>query len=466
MIDPIRHAMSRPLAACCVLAALVIPTTATLRAPGVTQAATDLAPYLSAHINWRQFAGQTINVAMTDQLDTDALHQHLGLFTKLTGIKLNYQKYADVTQKDLTDLVSGAGTLDVLQIDSMVIPQWVRLKYLEPLDPYLTNHSLTDSSWFKPNDILSRFRALGVQDGATYALPEYPETSLLFYRKDLFAKAGIKQPPTTYAEWATDAAKVTDRAHHLYGIGLIGMKGADQNVYRWTSIARAFGGGFFKNFPRDLTPIINSPANVAATQWMADVLKRYGPPGEASMGWNEVDTGAAQGQIASTLDTFDVGPYLEDPSASKTIGKWAAAVVPGGPGGIWPSEFSWMLGINARSQHKGAAWLFVEWANSTPVMLSKLNMTPITNRTSLWSDPRVLKASAKISNGTWLPAVRRSLAIANPQFRPRFPGWEQMGDRLSLAIQAAIAGNSSAKSALDSAQQDILTQLRIGHYLH
>ncbi|HWE63103.1 MAG TPA: hypothetical protein VHB98_15425, partial [Chloroflexota bacterium] len=121
---------------------------------------------------------------------------------------------------------------------------------------------------------------------------------------------------------------------------------------------------------------------------------------------------------------------------------------------------------NARSQHKGAAWLFVEWADSAPVMLSKLNMTPITNRTSLWSDPRVIAASARISNGTWLPAVRRSLTIANPQFRPRFPGWLQMGDRLSLAIQAAIAGSSTAKQALDSAQQDILTQLRIQHYLH
>ena len=446
-----------------IVAACVIPAGT---APQAGAAASDLAPYLSAHINWRQFAGQSINVAMTDQLDTDALHQHLALFTKLTGITLNFQKYGDVTQKELVDLAGGSGTLDVLQIDSMLIPQWVRLQYLEPLTPYLNNPSLTDPKWFNVGDILPRFAALGVENNTTYTLPEYPETSLLFYRKDLFAKAGITTPPTTYPQWAADAAKVTNRAHHIYGIGLIAQKGADQNVYRWASIARAFGGGFFKNFPTDYTPVLNSPANVAATQWMVNVLKQSGPPGEANMGWDEVDTGAAQGQIASTLDTFDVGPYLEDPSASKTVGKWAAAVVPGGPGGIWPSEFSWMMGINARSQHKGAAWLFIEWANSAPVMLSKLNMTPITNRTSLWSDPRVLAAAAKISNGTWLPAVRKSLALANPQFRPRFPGWEQFGDRLSVAIQDAVAGGSTPQAALDAAQQDVLTQLRIGHYIH
>jgi ABC-type glycerol-3-phosphate transport system substrate-binding protein len=348
----------------------------------------------------------------------------------------------------------------------MVVPQWVRLSYLEPLNPYLSNPKLTDPRWFDLADILPRFRALGVENGTTYALPEYPETSMVFYRKDLFQKAGITHPPRTYPEWAADAAKVTDKKHHLYGIGLIALKGADQNVYRWTSIARAYCGGFFKDFPRDYTPIINSKGNVEATEWMVNVLKRYGPPGEANMGWNEVDTAAAQGQVASTLDTFDVGPSLEDPTASKTVGKWGAGMVPTGPCGRWPSEFSWMLGINARSQHKGAAWLFIEWANSTPVMLSKLNMTPITNRVSLWNDPRVIAAASKICRGEWLPVVRRSLAIANPQFRPRFPGWLQLGDRLSLAIQAAVAGTTSPNAALDAAQRDIMTQLRIGHYIH
>ena len=395
MTTGIRQALARPLLAVGLLGAMAIPSIGALPARADSTAASSLAPYLSAHINWRQFAGQSINVAMTDQTDTDALLQHLALFSQLTGITLNFQKYGDVTQKNLTDLVAGAGSLDVMQIDSMVIPQWARLQYLEPLDPYLSNSSLTDTRWFNAADILPRFSALGVQDGKTYAIPEYPETSMIFYRKDLFKKAGVTRPPATYAEWAADAAKVTDKAHHIYGLGLIGLKGGDQNVYRWTSIARAFGGGFFKNFPSDYTPIINSKGNVAATQWMVDALNKYGPPGAANMGWNEVDTAASQGQIASMLDTFDNGPSLEDPNASKTVGKWGAWMVPGGPGGVWPSEFSWMLGINARSQHKGAAWLFVQWADSAPVMLSKLNVTPITNRTSLWNDPRVLAAASQ-----------------------------------------------------------------------
>src|SRR5437763_1210680 len=149
MITPSRLHLARSLLALGLLAALAVPGPAITHASRTAKpVASDLAPYFSAHINWRQFAGQSINVAMTDQLDTDALHQHLALFTRLTGIKLNEQKYADVTQKDLTDLVAGAGTLDVMQIDSMVVPQWVRLSYLEPLNPYLSNTKLTDPRWF------------------------------------------------------------------------------------------------------------------------------------------------------------------------------------------------------------------------------------------------------------------------------------------------------------------------------
>ena len=33
-----------------------------------------LAPFLKAKINWKQAAGQTISVALTDEFDTDAVH--------------------------------------------------------------------------------------------------------------------------------------------------------------------------------------------------------------------------------------------------------------------------------------------------------------------------------------------------------------------------------------------------------
>jgi hypothetical protein len=73
-------------------------------------------------------------------------------------------------------------------------------------------------------------------------------------------------------------------------------------------------------------------------------------------------------------------------------------------------------------------------------------------------------ASKAICNGEWLQATLGNLQVASPDFRPRFPGWLEVGDRLSLAIQAAIAG-SDPKTELDKANDDITRILKQGGYL-
>ncbi|MEU7749552.1 sugar ABC transporter substrate-binding protein [Nonomuraea sp. NPDC049158] len=46
-------------------------------------------------------------------------------------------------------------------------------------------------------------------DGKTYAVPYRWATNALIYNTDLFAKAGIASPPTTWAEFVADAKKLT-----------------------------------------------------------------------------------------------------------------------------------------------------------------------------------------------------------------------------------------------------------------
>lgn len=53
----------------------------------------------------------------------------------------------------------------------------------------------------------------------------------------------------------------------------------------------------------------------------------------------------------------------------------------------------------------------------------------------------------------------RSLEIADADFRPRFEYWREVGDRLGIAVQSVIAGDS-AEQALNAAQRDIERTLR------
>ncbi len=425
--------------------------------------AADLAPFLKAKINWRQAAGQTINVGLTDEFDTDVLHKQLPIFEALTGITVKWAKYMDVTQKLTVDFASHAGTIDVGHIDSMYIPEDAESKYIEPIDKYLNDPKLTDPKWFNYNDLVPAFRDLGKWNGVTYALPEYIETSLVLYRKDLAQKAGITKAPATWQDFADDCRRM-NQPPKVYGCAFDALKGSDQNVYRWTMVARAFGGNFFKDYPKDLTPVLNSPQNVAATQWYATTLQKYAPPGVANWGWYEVDSAGQQGKIAMEFESYDTALVLDDKSVSKTAGKWGVWPIPHGPGGTWPSAFSWLTAINAYSHHKVAAWLFMEFANSYASQVLKTTYQPFTDRTSIWSNNTIMAKWKGQDHGEWLPVVNQMFKVARADFRPRFTGWGQFGDRLSLAIQAAVAGKS-AKAELDAAQQDALTMLRQGGYI-
>jgi ABC-type glycerol-3-phosphate transport system substrate-binding protein len=438
------------------------PTTAVIQQTG------DLADFTST-VDWKAAAGQKIFVAMTDQTDTDVLAQQLQQFTDLTGIQVDYQKFGDVTQKELVDLQAGAGSIDVMQLDSQVIPEYVKDGYLSDLGQFMSDPNAYDAAWYKPDDLVGSFVELGKQDGKQYAIPAYLETTLLYYRKDLFAAKGLT-PPDTIDQVAAAAAALADPKHNVYGWNTVGQKGADQNVYRFMTFAGAYGAQIFKDFPTDMTPAVNSPQMVEALGQYAGLLRKYGPPGVANWGWDEAGTFSAKGGSAMYLDTYDEAQSpLDDPSVSTTAGKWGCALTPGvkqADGSVlrWPSMFSWMLGVNAASQHQLAAWLFLEWATSYPVQHKKAETVYYGNRSSIFEDPAMAAASKAICNGEWLQATLGNLKVASPDFRPRFPGWLEVGDRLSLAIQAAISG-ADPKTELDKAQDDITRILKQGGYL-
>lgn len=53
--------------------------------------------------------------------------------------------------------------------------------------------------------------------GTTYAIPFHNSTPILYYNKTLFDRAGIAQPPQTWAELLSDAKKLTDESKGQWG---------------------------------------------------------------------------------------------------------------------------------------------------------------------------------------------------------------------------------------------------------
>jgi ABC-type glycerol-3-phosphate transport system substrate-binding protein len=344
----------------------------------------------------------------------------------------------------------------------MLLPAWATANYLEPLDAYLDDSKYIDQTWYDSGDFLKGIWDAGKWDSKQYLIPMSAESSILIYRKDLFDAKGLAVPDTF--DELEAVAKTLNDPPNLYGIGNRGLRGSGQNVYIWTSFLRGFGGDFFEDFPNSYKPTLDSDAAIQATAFYADLDVKYGPPGVAN--WSNLETyqGARDGVTACYVDATPHAPLVDDPS-SITTGKWATAMVPAGPAGAFPAIYSHTLAIPASSKNKVAAWLWVMYSTSPASEHVRALKTGDPARASSFQTEEFKKILGNVGGGTYLTAAVDSMNAATPDFRPRFPAWNEMGDRIGQAVQSVIAGETDAASAMKSCQADVLKMLQDGGYL-
>ena len=211
----------------------------------------DLAPYKSAKINWRQAEGESISIAVIPASYFDNLGTLIPQFEALTGVKVRVEKVppGQIRQKAMLDLSSKTRTYATHAADPMYYPLYVANKWVDPLDRYLSDSSLTDPAWFNYDDILKAWRDADSIDGKPYGIPYDGEVTVQVYRKDLYDQKGLK-PAETFDELLSNAKALHDPANRVYGLALRGFAGAGQNMYIYPSLLRAFGGGWFDRLDR------------------------------------------------------------------------------------------------------------------------------------------------------------------------------------------------------------------------
>lgn len=431
-----------------------------LAGPALAQGA-DLAPYQRAKINWRQAEGESISVAVIPASYFDNLLSLLPQFEALTGIKVRAEKVppGQIRQKAMLDLSSKTATYATHAADPMYYPLYVSNKWVEPLDRYLNDATLTDPAWFNYGDILKAWREADSVDGKPYGIPYDGEVTVQVYRKDLYAAKGLK-PAETYDQLLANAKALTDPANRQYGLALRGFAGAGQNMYVYPSLLRGFGGDWFHN--KALT--VNSPEAVKALEWYVSALTQYAPPAVRNWNWPDIADAFSQGSVACYVDAHSSAAVITNPEKSKVVGKVAYARWPKGPAGkrvtsIW----NWGFPINAALSDKAkrATWLFISWAASAetqartswkfdgPAKRSGLN------RTSLWKSAEFASAM-KGAGDNFIEAALESLEQdTDVEWRPRVPQWPAIGETMATAIQAALVGQKKPREALDEAQARI-----------
>ena len=129
------------------------------------------------------------------------------------GIKIKVQQvpWTAAHEKLITAFTSG--TLpDVFQLGNTWIPEFVSLEAIEPLN------NLLKSSGIKRENYFGGIWDTNIIDSTVFGIPWYVDTRVLFYRKDILARAGYTSPPRTWNELYDCAKKIKTNNPENYAI--------------------------------------------------------------------------------------------------------------------------------------------------------------------------------------------------------------------------------------------------------
>ncbi len=358
-------------------------------------------------------------------------------------------------QRMTVDVSMHAGQFDVMTVGIYEVPIWAKQGWLSPFDAIPAS--------YRVDDLLPSLREGLTLDGKLHALPFYGESTFTLYRKDLFAKAALTMPERpTWTQVAGFAEALHDPANGTYGLCLRGKPGWGENMAVLADMANSFGGRLF-----DLKwePQFTSEPWEKAVALYVNLLKKDGPPGVTSNGYNETLALFAGGHCAMWVDATVSAGFLADPKQSTVAGNVGYAqapyeTTPIGSHYLW----AWTLAIPATSRHAEMAKQFVEWATS-PAYLALVASTqgwaavPPGTRASTYSAPEYLKAAP------FAPAVLQAIQTANPNHPTELPvpytgigyasipQWQGIGTTAGQDIAGALSGQTSVKDALDQAQE-------------
>ena len=391
-----------------------------------------------AEIAWKKYSGTKLEVILAKGPRGDNLQKYIKEFTELTGIQVESEQIPEQQQRQkvVIELTSGRPSFDVVHLSYHVQKrQFEKAGWLADMSSYLKDPSLTP-----PDLVESDFSAAGLQyarndKGQMLSLPWSVDYFILYYNKELFQKKGI-EVPKTLEEMAVAAEKLTDPKEGIYGFVGRGLRNA--NMAMWTNFYLNYGGEFLDAKGNILT---DGPEAIEATKLYQRLLTKSAPPGVAGFNWMESMASFTQGRAAMWIDADGWAPPLEDPAASRVVGKVGYTVVPAGPKGQFSSTYGDGIGIAAASKNKEAAYLLCQWVVSRKQgerLLQAGGGVPF--RTSILNDAEVRKG---VKSQEWLQSVVDSSKISKLGLPVVVPVAE-FRDIVGAALTATLSGADPA----------------------
>ncbi|MDR2393538.1 MAG: sugar ABC transporter substrate-binding protein [Treponema sp.] len=418
----------------------------------------------SGPFDWKRFSGKEITVYMVEHSTSTALQSKLKDFEAQTGIKVNIQVTPEANYFDQVSnaLSSRSGTPDLFMSGVYQLWDYFTAGNVEPLDPYLSNPSLTVSDYDFNDIVSSTIGALRwdgvpghpVGTGNLLALPLGCEIYSLAYNKRAFEKAGITKVPETYDELLEACDKLKEwNGPGSYAIALRGARDWGTIHPAYMSTYANFGAKDFAIEGGKLVSKVNSPESVKMNQFWVELVKRGGSPQWSTTYWyiGQAELGAGKAAMQWDADNNSIQVNLQNMAEGGNI---AFAPMPVAKQGdpIKSNFWIWSMGMNANSKNKGAAWLFLQYFTGKAFLeyasVTGNNMDPV--RTSTWNSSG-FKAKMATQEG-YIDTFNKTSSNATILFTPQ-PAFFQTTLDWAESLQNMVAGTSTVQAALDTLKQ-------------
>lgn len=287
-------------------------------------------------------------------------------------------------------------------------------------------------------------------EGKVYCVPYYSGSRTVFYRKDMFAKAGIDNPPTTLDELMADGKKLNKTYPDDSKFSAFYMPG--KFWYSALSFVYDAGGQIATRDGNTWKGGLNSPESIKGlTEWkkLTDTLST------ASKTTDEANpqqyTVMAQGHVAMMYglgwegDSVTADGNGGNPKLKGKIGSFAMPSATGKPA-MQSFAGGSDLAITTKSKHADWAGAWVNAMASTSVQRLLMKAGNVPNTTTLLAEAKKtpkLKAAADSATDSWMVPIAT--------------GWPKV--EKSLVLQNSLAGIATGKLSVSDAAKKMNTKV-------
>ncbi|HTO93195.1 MAG TPA: sugar ABC transporter substrate-binding protein [Bacteroidota bacterium] len=358
-------------------------------------------------------------------------------------VVLQTSPYALYVSKCLTSIASGNRLADLMFAEDWFGQELIRTGYTRNLMPYV-RRDIAPGDFF--TEAFTEWRGEAAREDELFGFPACLGLTVLFYNKDMFDRAGVPYPDTTwtYEDMVRAAKRLTldaqgDGTPEQWGLCFdVHYTGLETVIY-------SLGGRLLT--PDGRRAVLEEPATVAA---LGTVRKMFVEDRIASTSTSFVNPFESfVGKRAAMILIGSLGAInLEDSPM-----RWDITFPPKGPDGLRRTRrYSMAFMIPANSPHPDEAWQLLLWilTKSPVATMSRQYQGMVPSTKSYTRSPLWLDAPPAHSRGLLL-ALEEEYAF--PLFTPAWQEWRD--NNLTPELMLMIQGKKSAAECARDADRRI-----------